>query len=179
MIDFEKEVNKYGQSLSPRARDKARAVFNQLLAQGCSFEWLYYAIKHLNGRSILNYPKLLFFREFQEEVDSLLKKGREILNNVYHHDAYVHWRYDIVFILNKSEESFQKRYKEEQKEFELAYYANFLGDGYVKVSDQEKEFCDEYFNESYEYKLEHETEILELYEKYWVLPYLEEAINYD
>ena len=34
MIDFEYEVNKYGQSLSPRAKDKARAVFNKLLEQG-------------------------------------------------------------------------------------------------------------------------------------------------
>ena len=64
MIDFEHEVNKYGQSLSPRAKDKARAVFNELLGQGRSYEWLYYAIKRLNGRSILDYPRLLFFREF-------------------------------------------------------------------------------------------------------------------
>ena len=71
MIDFEHEVNKYGQSLSPRAKDKARAVFNELLAQGRSFEWLYYSIKRLNGRNIVNYPKLLFYKEFWEEVECL------------------------------------------------------------------------------------------------------------
>ena len=64
MIDFEYEVNKYGQSLSPLAKDKARTVFNELLRQGRSYEWLYYAIKRLDGRSILDYPRLLFFREF-------------------------------------------------------------------------------------------------------------------
>ena len=64
MIDFEKEVNKYGASLSEHEKVKARAVFNELLGQGRSYEWLYYAIKRLGGRSILDYPRLLFFREF-------------------------------------------------------------------------------------------------------------------
>ena len=77
MIDFEYEVNKYGQSLSPLAKDKARAVFNELLRQGRSYEWLYYAIKRLDGRSILDYPKLLFFREFQSEVDADMAEARE------------------------------------------------------------------------------------------------------
>jgi hypothetical protein len=77
MIDFEYEVNKYGQSLSPRAKDKARAVFNKLLEQGRTYEWLYYAIKRLDGRSILDYPRLLFFREFQEEVDERMAEARE------------------------------------------------------------------------------------------------------
>lgn len=65
MIDFEKEVNKYGESLSKEGKDKARAVFNELLAQGRTFEWLYYAIKQLRGRSILKYPRLLFYKGFQ------------------------------------------------------------------------------------------------------------------
>lgn len=77
MIDFEYEVNKYGQSLSPRAKDKARSVFNELLRQGRSYEWLYYAIKRLDGRSILDYPRLLFFREFQEEVDERMAEAKE------------------------------------------------------------------------------------------------------
>ena len=77
MIDFEYEVNKYGQSLSPRTKDKARAVFNELLVQGRSYEWLYYAIKRLNGRSILDYPRLLYFREFQSEVDADMAEARE------------------------------------------------------------------------------------------------------
>ena len=69
--------------------------------------------------------------------------------------------------------------EEEQREFELAYYANFLGMGYVKVSDEEKEFCDDYYNENYEYKLENEEKIIALYDKYFVLPYFEEALNND
>jgi len=77
MIDFEKEVNKYGQSLSARGQDTARRVFNELLAQGRSYEWLYYAIKRLNGRSILDYPRLLYFREFQSEVDEDMAEARE------------------------------------------------------------------------------------------------------
>ena len=65
MIDFKNEVNKYGMSLSDRGQDIARGVFNELLAQGRSFEWLYYSIKRLNGRNIANYSKLLFYKEFQ------------------------------------------------------------------------------------------------------------------
>jgi hypothetical protein len=64
MLDFENEVTKYGQSLAGAEQDKAREVFNELLAQGRSFEWLYYSIKRLNGRNIVNYPKLLFYKEF-------------------------------------------------------------------------------------------------------------------
>ena len=77
MIDFENEVAKYGKSLSAREQDKARAVFNELLAQGRSFEWLYYAIKHFGNRSILNYPRLMFYSEFQEEVDEIMEEARE------------------------------------------------------------------------------------------------------
>ena len=133
MIDFESKVNEYGKSLSPRAQDKTRAVFNELLAQGRTFEWLYYAIKNLNGRSILNYPRLLFFREFQEEADSLMQKGREIISNIYQRDAYRHWRANILSLPNANKEAFEKRYRREQREFELAYYADLLGAGYVEI----------------------------------------------
>lgn len=64
MIDFEKEVTKYGQSLNDAEKVTAREVFNELLAQGHSFEWLFYAIQRLRGRSILDCPKLLFFKDF-------------------------------------------------------------------------------------------------------------------
>ena len=179
MIDFEAEVNKYGESLSTDEKDKARAAFNELLAQGRTFEWLYYAIKQLNGRSIQKYPKLLFYKGFQEEVDALLLKGKDILNDSYYDFPYRHWRTNIVSILNRSEEEFMARYNREKKEFELAYYANCIGEGYMEVSQEEKDFSNNYFNESFEYKLEHEEEIMALYDKYFVLPYLEEALKYD
>ena len=77
MIDYEKEITKYGSSLSPQEKEKARAVFNDLLDCGRSFEWLYYAIQHFNGRSILEYPRLMFYRPFQQEVDLLVEQARE------------------------------------------------------------------------------------------------------
>ena len=43
MIDFEKEIAKYGSSLSEMEKDAARRAFNELLDSGFSFEWLYYA----------------------------------------------------------------------------------------------------------------------------------------
>jgi hypothetical protein len=44
MIDYEKEITKYGASLSEKEKEKAREVFDDLLAQGYGFDWLYYAV---------------------------------------------------------------------------------------------------------------------------------------
>ena len=77
MVDFEKEIARYGSSLSPREKEKAREVFNELLARGRSFEWLYYAVLRLNGRSILECPKLMFYKPFQDEVERMIDEARE------------------------------------------------------------------------------------------------------
>ena len=77
MIDFEKEIAKYGNSLSPREKEVAREVFNELLASGRSFEWLHYAVLRLNGRSILECPKLMFYKPFQNEVQKMIDEARE------------------------------------------------------------------------------------------------------
>ena len=77
MIDYEKEITKYGASLSEKEKEKARAVFNELLDKGFSFEWLYYAVQRLEGRSILKCPKLMFYRPFQEEVNAMMEAARE------------------------------------------------------------------------------------------------------
>lgn len=77
MIDYEKEIARYGSSLSPQEKEKARDVFNELLAQGYDFDWLYYAVQRLNGRSILEYPRLMFYNPFQEEVNAMMEAARE------------------------------------------------------------------------------------------------------
>lgn len=77
MIDFEKEIAKYGNSLSEMEKDAARRAFNELLDSGFSFEWLYYAVQRLEGRSILKCPKLMFYRPFQEEVNAMMEAARE------------------------------------------------------------------------------------------------------
>ena len=77
MIDFEKEIAKYGNSLSEMEKDAARRTFNDLLSCGFSFEWLYYAVQRLEGRSILKHPYLMFYRPFQEEVNAMMAAARE------------------------------------------------------------------------------------------------------
>ena len=77
MIHYEKEIAQYGSSLSPREKEKAREVFNELLARGRSFEWLYYAVLRLNGRSVLECPKLMFYKPFQDEVEKMIDEARE------------------------------------------------------------------------------------------------------
>ena len=77
MIDFEKEIARYGNSLSEMEKDAARRAFNELLDSGFSFEWLYYAVQRLEGRSILKCPKLMFYRPFQEEVNAMMEAARE------------------------------------------------------------------------------------------------------
>lgn len=64
MIDYRNEVTKYGASLSEKEKNVAREVFNDLLAQGFEYDWLYFAVERLNGRSILECPKLLFYKPF-------------------------------------------------------------------------------------------------------------------
>lgn len=77
MIDYRNEVTKYGGSLSEKEKNVAREVFNDLLAQGFEYDWLYFAIERLNGRSILECPKLLFYKPFQQEVNRLVEEARE------------------------------------------------------------------------------------------------------
>ena len=77
MIDYRNEVTKYGASLSEKEKNVAREVFNDLLAQGFEYDWLYFAIERLNGRSILECPKLLFYKPFQQEVNRLVEEARE------------------------------------------------------------------------------------------------------
>ena len=77
MVDFEKEIARYGNSLSEMEKDAARRTFNDLLSCGFSFEWLYYAVQRLEGRSILKHPYLMFYRPFQEEVNAMMAAARE------------------------------------------------------------------------------------------------------
>lgn len=77
MIDYEKEIAKYGASLSDREKDVARRAFNDLLGIGFTFEWLYYAIQRLEGRSLLTHPYLLFYKPFQQEVSTMMEEARE------------------------------------------------------------------------------------------------------
>ena len=77
MIDYEKEIARYGSSLSDAEKDVARRAFNDLLSRGFTFEWLYYAIKRLDGRSVLDHPYLLFYKPFQEEVNAMLEAAQE------------------------------------------------------------------------------------------------------
>ena len=89
MIDFEKEIARYGSSLSEREKNKARQVFNDLLACGYSFEWLYYAIQRLGNRSILDYQYLMFNKSFQEEVNRLVEEAREEERQKQAHNAAI------------------------------------------------------------------------------------------
>lgn len=77
MIDYEKEVTKYGHSLTEKNKEKTREVFDELLTCGFTFEWLYYAIQHLNGRTVIQNPNLMFYRPFQEEVNEIMENGRK------------------------------------------------------------------------------------------------------
>ena len=77
MIDYQREVTKYGASLSEKEKNVAREAFNDLLAQGFEYDWLYFAIERLNGRSILECPKLMFYKPFQDEVEMMIDEAHE------------------------------------------------------------------------------------------------------
>lgn len=102
MIDYEKEITKYGASLSEKEKEKARAVFNELLDKGFSFEWLYYAVQRLEGRSILKCPKLMFYRPFQEEVNAMMEAAREEESKKKARDAEICAKIEAQILLMQS-----------------------------------------------------------------------------
>ena len=76
-IDYEKEVNDYGRSLEPVAKQVARDVFTDLLQTGYDYEWLYFAIMNLGQRDITRHRGLFFYKAFQEEVAAMVAAHRE------------------------------------------------------------------------------------------------------
>lgn len=76
-IDYEKEVNDYGRSLEPVAKQVARDVFTDLLQAGYDYEWLYFAIMNLGQRDIARHRGLFFYKPFQEEVAAMVAAHRE------------------------------------------------------------------------------------------------------
>lgn len=76
-IDYEKEVNDYGRSLEPVAKQVARDVFTDLLQAGYDYEWLYFAIMNLGQRDIARHRGLFFYKPFQEEVAAMVAVNRE------------------------------------------------------------------------------------------------------
>lgn len=102
MIDFEKEIAKYGNSLSEMEKDAARRAFNELLDSGFSFEWLYYAVQRLEGRSILKCPKLMFYRPFQEEVNAMMAAAREEERKKKAHNAEICAKIEAQILLSQS-----------------------------------------------------------------------------
>lgn len=76
-IDYEREVNDYGRSLEPVAKQVARDVFARLLQAGYDYEWLYFAIMNLGQRDIARHRGLFFYKPFQEEVAAMVAAHRE------------------------------------------------------------------------------------------------------
>ena len=76
-IDYEKEVNDYGRSLEPVAKQVARDVFTDLLQTGYDYEWLYFAIMNLGQRDIARHRGLFFYKPFQEDVAAMVAAHRE------------------------------------------------------------------------------------------------------
>ena len=76
-IDYEKEVNDYGRSLEPVAKQVARDVFTDLLQMGYDYEWIYFAIMNLGQRDITRHRGLFFYKAFQEEVAAMVAAHRE------------------------------------------------------------------------------------------------------
>ncbi len=89
MIDYVKEVNEYGCKLEPVAKQVARDVFSQLLAQGYDYEWLYFAIMNLGQRDITRHRGLFFYKPFLQEVDAMVAANREAEEEKRQHSARI------------------------------------------------------------------------------------------
>ena len=133
MIDFEKEIAKYGNSLSEMEKEAARRVFNELLDSGFSLEWLYYAVQRLEGRSILKCPKLMFYRPFQEEVNAMMAAAREEERTRKAHNAEICAKIEKQILLLQEKEKnikiiFQPPKPKKIKTIDLAAIADMEDD---------------------------------------------------
>ena len=75
MIDYYKEINDYGKSLSEKEKPIARSLFNSLIKKDeWNYERLYYAIQQLNGRPISKYKGLFYYDDFLNEIDNKIEE---------------------------------------------------------------------------------------------------------
>jgi hypothetical protein len=77
MIDYKQEIANYGKRLpTEEEKEIARNIFQRLYNKGFDFEFIYYAIKHLNGKNLADNIGLMFYKDFQEEVKLIIKNER-------------------------------------------------------------------------------------------------------
>lgn len=176
-INYEASVNKYGESLSSEEKALARRVFNDLLAQGYDFEWLFYAIKNLKGRSILKVPHLMFYQGFKNEVEWLKAQGRKLIEQEMIAQPHAYWYHNIVWCLEKDEDEFEERYQREKDSFELGFYANILSFYYQGIiSDDDWEFITDYYNRDDEYQDEHKERVINMFFDNFIDKHLEDVL---
>ena len=133
MIDYEKEVTKYGHSLTEKNKEKTREVFDELLTCGFTFEWLYYAIQHLNGRTVIQNPNLMFYRPFQEEVNEIMENGRKQERQRKARNAEICAKIEKQILLRQEKEKnikiiFQSPKPKQVKQIDLAAIADMEDD---------------------------------------------------
>ena len=180
MINYESMVNAYGEGLSIEEKVIARKIFNDLLSQGRNFEWIYYAIANLRGRSPLKVPHLMFYQGFQAEVDILQKEGQSLLKKLLIEDARKYWRFNLINIVGVSEEEFELRYENEKESFELGYYASILSHYFKnEMTIYEWDFATDYYNQDNDYQQKNKQKIIDLFFNYYIKPSFKEDLFYE
>lgn len=83
MIDYKKEIAIYGSKLkSEQEKQIARYQFQRLYDMGFDFDFIYYAIQHLNGKNIADNWGLLFYPPFQKEVELIMNNEKRKENEL-------------------------------------------------------------------------------------------------
>ena len=78
MIDYKKEIAAYGNSIkSETEKNIARMAIQKLYNRGFGYDYIYYMIKHLNGKKIADYYNMLFYPNFQKEVIAIMEYEKE------------------------------------------------------------------------------------------------------
>lgn len=69
--DYNDKINEYGRRLqSAEERETANYVILTLQNRGFDNEFIYYALKGLNNRSIIQYKAMLFSKDYHEQIKS-------------------------------------------------------------------------------------------------------------
>ena len=91
-------VNEYGRRLPEKQKVIARRLLNELHNGGKSWEWIYWALWQLGDRTIAANKGLLFYGDYQREVDEIMKYARQYyFDDIETYDSFAHsiglWMY--------------------------------------------------------------------------------------
>lgn len=134
-------INEYGAKLPQHEKVIARELFQSLYNKGKSWEWIYWAIWQLGERRLTNNKGLLFYADYQKEVNDIAKYAREYifdeLTIEQFMEDYVQW----IVLYEKENPLYRNMYDR------LEYFDNKYWNTEEDFTEQDIEELSQYYKE--------------------------------